>query len=68
MEMEPSKAIERLREWRKINDERDQRIRDAHDSRVSKVEIAKETGLSWQTIDRAVRDMAGTHNNEGGSQ
>lgn len=57
MEMEPSKAIGRLREWRTVNGERDQRVWDAHESRISKVEIAKETGLSWQTVDRIVRDM-----------
>lgn len=58
MEMTHSQAVERLREWKTITAERDQRVWDAHQSHVSKADIARETGLSWQTVDRIVREMA----------
>ncbi len=61
MEMTHSQAVERLREWKAITAERDQRIWDAHQSHVSKADIARETDLSWQTVDRIVRDMSAKH-------
>lgn len=64
MEMTYTQAMDRLREWKAVTDERDQRIWDAHQSRVSKADIARATGLSWQTVDRAVREMAAKQGGE----
>jgi hypothetical protein len=62
-----SQAVTRLIEFRTVTSERDQRIWDAHVAHVSKAEAARLTGLSWQTIDRVVRDMeAKTSSEENG--
>ena len=62
MEMTYGQAVSRLVEYgeaaaglAKVAEDRDERIRDAHRAGVSKAEIARLTGLSWQTVDRVVR-------------
>jgi len=54
-DMTYGQAVDQLREWATIMPSRDDRIVGAYRAHVSKAEIARLTGLSWQTVDRIVR-------------
>lgn len=54
-DMTYGQAVDQLREWATIMPSRDDRIVNAYRAHVSKAEIARLTGLSWQTVDRIVR-------------
>ena len=64
-QMRYSRAVIALGELAIALDERSQRIYEAHQAGVPKAEIARITGLSWQTIDRTIRDMAARNGREG---
>lgn len=55
MRMKYSQAIQQLINWGAVGPRRDEFILDAYDSDVPKSEIAKLTGVSWQTVDRVIR-------------
>lgn len=55
-DMTYGQAVDQLREWAAMEPQRDDRIVKAYRAHVSKAEIARLTGLSWQTVDRIVRD------------
>jgi hypothetical protein len=54
-----SRAVIQLCEFAIATEERNPRIWTAHQVGVPKAEIARLTGLSWATVDRVVREMAG---------
>jgi hypothetical protein len=60
------RAVGHLVEVGTVLAERDEHIYEAHRAGVPKAEIARITGLSWATVDRAVRDMQAKNSTEEG--